>query len=127
LQLFTTKTIDDDVYTMGIDETNAAFDQLDGSLNDLEAALAPLLARPLEETLASLPGPVERAKVLFWVAYTIHSCSWGSCSFPSFLRHCFIISVWCFAQYMLKRKEPTSNLMEYSMSLCVASRAPCGS
>lgn len=57
--------------------TSAVFDQLDSSLDELEEALAPLLERPLQDTLTSLPGPVERAKVLFWVAYTIHSCSWS--------------------------------------------------
>lgn len=47
------------------------------SLDDVEEALEPLLLKSLQETLASADGPIERAKVLFWLAYTIHSCTWG--------------------------------------------------
>lgn len=62
---------------MSLDATLSA---LSGSLDETEAALKLLLARPLEDTLSDLPGPIERAKVLFWVSYAIHSCSWGPCS-----------------------------------------------
>lgn len=52
-------------------------DSLLDSLDDVEEALEPLLLKSLQETLASADGPMERAKVLFWLAYTIHSCTWG--------------------------------------------------
>lgn len=74
----------------GTPDLSTVLDQLGGSLDSVQAALEPLLARPLEETLAELPGPIERAKVLFWIAYTIHSCSWGGCgpAFRLFLKVC---------------------------------------
>ena len=51
--------------------------QLAESVDSIEAAMAPLLQRPLADTLASLAGPVERATLLFWLAFTIHSCARG--------------------------------------------------
>ena len=72
----------------GTPDLSTVLDQLGGSLDSVQAALEPLLARPLEETLAELPGPIERAKVLFWIAYTIHSCSWGGCAMAERPRAC---------------------------------------
>lgn len=51
--------------------------QLAVSVDNIEAAMAPLLQRPLADTMASLAGPVERATLLFWLAFTIHSCARG--------------------------------------------------
>lgn len=62
---------------MADDTLSTTLDNLSTSLDAVEATLAPLLARPLEETLASLE-PVERAKVLFWISYTLHSSTWSS-------------------------------------------------
>ena len=52
---------------------------LSSSLDDVESALEGLLSRPLQESLDGQSDPIERAKLLFWIAYTIHSCSWGAC------------------------------------------------
>lgn len=52
-------------------------DSLIDSLDDVEDALEPLLSKSLQDSLASANGPIERAKILFWLAYTIHSCTWG--------------------------------------------------
>lgn len=62
---------------MSSNELSDVVSQLGSSLNDVEKVMAELLERPLAETLASLPGPIERAKLMFWITYTIHSCSWS--------------------------------------------------
>jgi len=58
-----------------LDETLTA---LTSNLDDVEAALEQLLSRPLQDTLNDLSGPAERAKLLFWIAYAVHSCSWSA-------------------------------------------------
>jgi len=58
------------------EQFEATLDSIASSLDTLESLLKPVLDRPLEETLAELPGPLERARLLFWIAYVVHSCSW---------------------------------------------------
>lgn len=53
-------------------------DSLLDSLDDVEEALEPLLLKSLQDSLANADGPIERAKMLFWLAYTLHSCTWGT-------------------------------------------------
>lgn len=52
-------------------------DSLIESIDDVEEVLEPLLSKSLQDSLNSADGPVERAKILFWLAYAIHSCTWG--------------------------------------------------
>lgn len=52
-------------------------DSLIDSLDDVEEAFEPLLSKSLQDSLDSADGPIERAKILFWLAYAIHSCTWG--------------------------------------------------
>lgn len=47
------------------------------SLDEVEDALEPLLTQSLQDSLAQVDGPLERARLLFWLAYTLHSCTWG--------------------------------------------------
>lgn len=61
-----------------MDDPSAALAALTGTMDDLEAAVAPLLARPLNDTMADL-GPLERAKMDVLVAYAINNLVWGEC------------------------------------------------
>ncbi|GMK58024.1 hypothetical protein CspeluHIS016_0500560 [Cutaneotrichosporon spelunceum] len=53
----------------------ATLRDLDVSLDTIEAALAPLLAHPLNETRSAL-GAIERAKLDVLVAYTVNNLVW---------------------------------------------------
>lgn len=50
---------------------------LKASLDPLEAALAPLLARPLDDTLRGLE-PLQQAKLLVMLGYLTHDLSWST-------------------------------------------------
>lgn len=61
-----------------MDDPSAALHALAGTLDRLEAAVAPLLAQPLNDTLNDL-APLERAKMDILVAYAINNLVWGEC------------------------------------------------
>lgn len=65
---------------MAEDSVIESVDSLLDSLDDVEEALEPLLSKSLQDSLDNAEGPIERAKILFWVAYAIHSCTWGNAS-----------------------------------------------
>lgn len=48
------------------------------SIDAVEEALEPLWSKSLQDSLDSADGPTERAKILFWIAYAIHSCTWST-------------------------------------------------
>lgn len=55
---------------------------LTASLDPLEEALAPLLDRPLNETLDSL-APVQQARLLVMLGYLTHDLSWSQSRFST--------------------------------------------
>jgi hypothetical protein len=58
---------------------------LNTSLSQLELDfIQPLLAQTLADTLASLPGELDKAKLQVGLGYVIHDLVWSKCSFPSF-------------------------------------------
>lgn len=57
-------------------DPTATLHSFDTSLDTLEATLAPLLARPLNETREALGG-IERAKLDVLVAYAVNNLVWS--------------------------------------------------
>ena len=63
------------------DETQpfvAALTLLDDQLDGLEAALEPLFASSLEETLGRLDTPLDRAKLNVLIGYLMHDLVWST-------------------------------------------------
>lgn len=59
-----------------MDDPSVALTALTGTMGDLEAAISPLLSKPLNETLGDLQ-PLERAKLDVLIAYAINNLAWG--------------------------------------------------
>lgn len=64
-------------------DPSTALESLSTSFTVLEAALAPFLATPLEETLAQNDGePLQKAKLQVMVGYVVHALIWSEFTVP---------------------------------------------